>query len=164
MTTFYPVQPSISGAPQFTPTLDGNPYSVSVIWSLNGQRYYVNCSDLSGNLIFSRPLIETLPGLQIDALSYDELSGFSFVTTDQPHGYAIGSTISLTISGAVPDAYNGTSVMLATAPGTLSFPLSAAANPGPAMIGGALNYLISICAGYFQSTMVYRNGQFEISP
>ena len=164
MTTFYPVQQSTIGPPQFTATLDGNPYIVTVVWSLFGQRYYVNCFDLSGNLQFSRPLIESLPGLTISTLAFDELTGLVLGTTDQPHGYKIGSTTQLTISGASPDIYNGTFLVFAAGPSSFSFPLSVSSDPGAATAAGVLSYIISIAAGYFNSTLVYRQGQFEVSP
>jgi hypothetical protein len=131
---------------------------------LFGQRYYVFCYDSSGVQVFSRPLIESLPGIQIDVISYDELSGLAIVTTDQPHGFKIGSTSNLTIAGATPDTYDGTYWMLATGPTTLSFPLAVSSNPGQTTVGGTLSFIISMTAPYFNTTMVYRNGQFEVSP
>jgi hypothetical protein len=164
MTTYYSVQPSQTGAPQFTATLDGLQYTIQVKWVLFGQRYYVFCYNSSGVQVFSRPLIESLPGIQIDAISYDELSGLAIVATDQPHGFKIGSTTNLTIAGASPDTYNGTYWMLATGANTLSFPLSVSSNPGQTTVAGTLSFIISMTAAYFNSTMIYRNGQFEVSP
>ena len=56
MTTFTQFTPSVSKNFTFQPTLDGQVYSVVVTWSLFGQRWLVNCYDLSGNLKFARPL------------------------------------------------------------------------------------------------------------
>lgn len=56
MTTFTPFTPSVSKNFSFQPTLDGQVYSIAVTWSLFGQRWLVNCYDLSENLIFARPL------------------------------------------------------------------------------------------------------------
>ena len=56
MTTFTQFTPNVSQNFAFEPTLDGQVYSVVVTWSLFGQRWLVNCYDLSGTLIFARPL------------------------------------------------------------------------------------------------------------
>lgn len=56
MTTRTQFTPSVSQNFSFEPTLDGQVYNVVVTWSLFGQRWLVNCYDLSGTLIFARPL------------------------------------------------------------------------------------------------------------
>lgn len=56
MTTLFPFTPTVSQNYTFQPTLDGQVYNVEVTWSLFGQRWLVNCYDLSNNLIFARPL------------------------------------------------------------------------------------------------------------
>ncbi len=71
-------------------------------------------------------------------------------------------TLNLTIAEASPDAYNGTYSMLVDSPTTLNFAMTN--DPGTLVTSGTLSYLISLCAGYFTSTMVYRNTQFEVSP
>jgi hypothetical protein len=44
---------------QFQATLDGALYTVTITWNLQGQRYFFNIYDLSGNLIVSKPLISS---------------------------------------------------------------------------------------------------------
>lgn len=56
MTTLTQFTPSVSQNFTFQPTLDGQVYNIIVTWSLFGQRWYVNCYNLSGNLVFARPL------------------------------------------------------------------------------------------------------------
>lgn len=56
MTTLTQFAPSVSRNFTFQPTLDGQVYSIIVTWSLFGQRWLVNCYDLSGDLVFARPL------------------------------------------------------------------------------------------------------------
>ena len=56
MTTYTQFTPSVSQNFSFQPTLDGQVYNVVVTWSLFGQRWLVNCYDLSGALVFARPL------------------------------------------------------------------------------------------------------------
>lgn len=163
MTTF-PVAPSNTGPPQFTPTFDGDQYIVRVVWSLFGQRYYVSCYDLFGNLIFNVPLTESPTGVDIQTLDYDELSGLAEGVATGPHGFKTGSTTRLTIAGASPDIYNGTFLVLATGPTSFSFPLTVSSYPGPATMAGVLSFDISMSAGYFTSTLVYRNSSFVVSP
>jgi hypothetical protein len=63
MTTYIDFVPSIAAPFQFQPTLDGQLYSVLVPWNLYSQRYYVEVSDLSGNLICAIPQVGSpVPG------------------------------------------------------------------------------------------------------
>lgn len=164
MTTFYPVQRSLVGPPQFNPTFDDNQYVVSLRWSLFDQRYYVQCLDLVGTLIFYEPLIESPGGISIESLSYDTLQGVVNGTTNGPHGFKIGSTTRLTVSGTAPTDYNGSFLVLATGPDAFSYPLTVDTVPDPASVSGVLSFDISIAGDYFSSTLVFRNGQFEVSP
>lgn len=162
MTTYFPFTPSTQSVPQFQPTLDGTQYSATLTWSLFGQRYYVNLYTLSGTLVFCRPLIESLASLAIEDADWDPDTSTAQITTSVPHGYAPGASIELTIADMVPAAYNGLFLCLITGPDTFSYPVSI--DPGLATQTGDVSYLISMTAGYFDSTMVYRNGQFEINP
>ena len=65
MTTLYQFQPSPTSAFQFQPTFDGDTYTCTVTWNLFGQRWYVNCYDLSGNWIFTLPRIGSPDGYDI---------------------------------------------------------------------------------------------------
>jgi hypothetical protein len=56
MTTITAFTPNVSQNFAFEPTLDGQVYNVVITWSLFGQRWLVNCYDLSGVLVFARPL------------------------------------------------------------------------------------------------------------
>lgn len=57
MTTFVAFVPSLESAPQFQALFDGTPYNVTVTWNLFSQRYYINITDQSGNLILCIALI-----------------------------------------------------------------------------------------------------------
>ena len=163
MTTFFDFTPSLTAAPQFQPTLDGQQYTCVVTWNIYGQRFYVNCYALNGALVFSLPVIGSAVGINIQAISWS-LGGSVTLVTDVPHNYAIGSTMDLTVSGCVPIGYNGKMRCFATSPNTLVYNL--AANPGVNTTLGIVGYDISISAGYFSSTLVFReaNSQFEVSP
>ena len=158
----YPFIPSAGSPPQFTPTFDGEQYKVSVVWGLFGQRYYVTCVDMNGNSIYTQPLIESNPGLPIQSLAWNALQNIAQGTTASPHGYAVGATVMLTISGATPAQYNGTWEVLITGPSSFSYPAGFSSDPGPAQMSGTLSYNIDMNAAYFDTPLVYVNGSFVV--
>lgn len=163
MTTYFSFTPTTTPpAPSFQPVLDGATYTVSVNSNLFGQRYYLLCTDQSGNIVFNVPLITSLPSAPIENLTWDGASQTATVTTVNPHYFPLGSTLDLTIAGASPTSFNGTFPMLSTGQDTLTFPL--ASDPGQMTVAGTLSYLISMTKGYFSSTLIFRNSIFEVDP
>lgn len=163
MTTYFPFIPSNTVAPSFQPTLDGNVYTCIVVWSLFGQRFNLNCFDSSGNAIFTGiAVVDTVEGISINNITWDAASLTATLTTATPHNYKIGATINLTVEGAIPTGFDGAHLMLSTGPNTLTFPLSI--DPGTLTVPGVVSYLINLVGGYFNSTLIFRNGQFEVSP
>lgn len=162
MTTLFNFVQPPNSLYQFSPVLDGNTYSATVYWNYPGQRYYIQVTDLDGTLIFALPLIGSPTGYFIESIAWS--FGTVVVNTSMPHGYALGSTIDLTLVGCAPDVFNGLFRCLITAEDQFSYPL--AANPGIATALGQVNYDINIAAGYFNSTLIWRepNQQFEVSP
>ena len=163
MTTYYPFTPSNQGPFQFSPTLDGNTYNVIVTWSLFGRRYYVNVYDLARNLIVSLPMIGSPVGNLISGLTWS--NGTVEAVTATLHGYRLNTTVNLVISGAFPDAYNGT--VSAFISGRNMFQYDLEQDPGPATMTGSVIYNINLVAGYFTtSTLVFRQAsqQFEVTP
>ena len=69
MTTLFPFVPSNVAPFQFQPTFDGAHYTCTIKQNFFGQRYYVFCTDLSGNPIFTRPLIGSPPTYNINLLA-----------------------------------------------------------------------------------------------
>lgn len=59
MTTYVPVIINDNAAPPWSGqvTLDGNPYKITVIWNIAGQRWYVSIADSSGTVAWYGPLI-----------------------------------------------------------------------------------------------------------
>lgn len=161
MTTIFDFQPSSQQAFQFQPTLDGQVYNVIVTWNLYG-RYYVNIYGLGNNWIVTLPLLGSPSGINIQSLTWS--NGAVEVVSVVPHGFAVGATVGLTVSGAAPSAYDGFYSMLATSPTTLAYDLPA--DPGAATALGTVSYGISLTAGYFNSTLIFREAaqQFEVSP
>lgn len=162
MTTYYPFTPSAVAPFNFQPTLDGVVYNITVPWSLFGQRYYVNCYTQNGNLVFSVPLIGSVDGIHIQDVSW--ANGYVTVTLDEAHNFRVGATVKLTITGMTPAAYNGTFECMATSRNQFTYPLMA--DPGTESALGYAQYDVNIAAGYFTSTLVFResNQTFEVSP
>lgn len=162
MTTYYNFTPSVTGPYQFQPTLDGDVYNATVTWSLFGARYYINIYDLSGTLIVSQALIGSSVGVNIASVTW--ANDVATVVTATPHGYLIGSTANLTMTGATPVGYNGTFECIII--DNVSFKFDLTSVLGPVTIAGVVFYNISMTAGYFNSTLVFRPAtqQFKVSP
>ena len=155
--------PSTISAPSFRATLDGAQYTIVIVWAFFGNRYYASCYDQNNKLIFWTPIIESPIGLTIEALSWDPNAQIVTVTTMEPHGYPICAPVNLVIEGASPSGYAGAFLMTPTGQSTLTFPLTT--DPGIAVAFGTLCYYFNIAAGFFTtSTLIYRNGQFIVSP
>ena len=69
MTTFTQFTPPPASLFAFQPTLDGAVYSATVVWNLAGQRWYLQLTDLSGNLIVLLPLIGSPIGSDINLVA-----------------------------------------------------------------------------------------------
>lgn len=132
MTTFDFV-PSNVAPFEFSPILDGATYNCVVTWNVSGRRYYVSCYDLAGERVFSVPLIGSPGGVTLQSLSWD--SGVATAIALDPHGYPVGSTVRITISGATPAGYLGTFDALVVDEDAFAFAL--AADPGPTVEPGA---------------------------
>jgi hypothetical protein len=164
MTTITNFVPNNVAPFTWQPTLDGAVYTATVTWNLFGQRWYLNVFDLTGNPILTIALAGSPIGQSIASLTWDDLELVVDVVTETPHGYQIGQTVELTLSGNVPDTYNGVFECLITGDSEFTFPQ--ASDPGVNTALGAVAYNINLVAGYFESTLVYReaNQTFEVSP
>jgi hypothetical protein len=65
MTTFVNFVPSNTQPFQFQAILDGGAYTVVVRWNLFGQRYYLDISDINGELVLSIPMVGSPVGYDI---------------------------------------------------------------------------------------------------
>ena len=163
MTTFTNFQPSTVQPFQFSPTLDGQVYNATVPWLLFGARYYLRLTALNGTLVLQTALVGSPSGIALQSISW--ANGYAMATADVPHGYKVGRTVTLTISGASPAAYNGQVAAIITGPNTFSWALPT--DPGMATVFGMASYNINLVGGYFvTSTLVFRqrNQQFEVTP
>lgn len=162
MTTYFQFLPSNRKAQSFAPTFDGNIYNVTVYWNISAQRYYVNCKDLSGNLIFMVPLVGNSNPFQILSMIYDPLNQRVIAEVDEQYYLRIGRVLQANVINCVPNEYNGSGFLYVLSHNQIYYPL--ATDPGPATVLGVIDYLISMTKGYFQSTMIFRNGYFEVNP
>lgn len=164
MTAYVTFQPSSQAPFQFNATLDGQPYVVVVKWNLFGQRYYIQVQKTDGTPVINLPLIGSPPGKVIGAMSFDILTNLVTITTTLPHNLKIGWTYAVTISGCSPDDYNGAFRAFPINKTQLRVPL-AGFHTQPTAFGFVFTD-ISLTAGYFASTLVFRqqNQQFEINP
>ena len=165
----FPFTPSQTAQFQFQPTLDNEVYSATVPWSLFGARFYLSLTALQGALVWYGAVVGSPPSLSIESLSW--ANGIVSVQTAVPHGFKPASTISLTIDGCTPSAYNGLVAAMITGADTFSYLL--ASNPGAATVLGIADYRLNLLGGvpnengdYFSSTLLFRPSanQFETYP
>lgn len=171
MTTFVDFAPSAVASPPFSfqATLDQQTYNVAVTWNIFGQRWYVTITALDGTVILNTALVSSPTGIAIENLTWSE--GEATAMTAVPHGFRIGSIVTLTVAGADQAGYNGTFACLITGPSTFTYPVTT--NPGIASVFGTAQQNVNLVGGvpdengdYFTSTLVFRDEsqQFEISP
>lgn len=148
---------------QFNATLDGQVYLGLVPWGLFGRRYYLRLSGLDGTLIFNKALVASPGAMAIEALTW--VNGYVRVKTTLPHGYKVLDTVALTVTGCLPDLYNGRVRALITKRDEFIYPF--ADNLGAGTRFGLVSYDINLADGYFNmSTLIFREGsqQFEVTP
>lgn len=162
MTTIVRFQPTPRSPFSFQATLDGVVYTVIVTWNTFAQRWYVNVYDQNQILIVCTALVSTPDGQAIQSAAWS--AGEVTLNLVEPHGVQIGRAVRLSIQGILPDAYNGTHICVATASNQLTYALQA--DPGTVTVLGTAGTLISLVAGFFTSTLIYREttSSFEISP
>ena len=168
MTQLIPFTPAIApSSPPFQSqaTLDGNVYNFQVTWNPYSQCWYVDLIALDGTLVFHEPLIASDNPVPLAGLAWNaDDAGTVTATTAAPHVLPLGVPVDLTISLAVPTAYNGLYRVVATGPTTFTYPL--ADDPGIATVVGSWGREMSLTAGYFGSTMAYFPfaAQFVVRP
>ena len=162
MTTLTPFAPSPIAPFQFSPTLDRQTCISIVTWNTFGQRWYLNIYNQSQTLIVCTPVVSSPPTIPIAGITW--ANGTATLTTQTPHGYKFGRMVNITVSGCTPNAYNGSVQAFVTGASTLAYPITL--DPGPISLVGVVAYNISLVAGYFASTLVFREDTqtFEVSP
>jgi hypothetical protein len=150
VSTIVQFTPSSIQAFAFQATLGGAQYTVTILWNVFGQRYYIQVTDLSGNLIIFRAMTSSGPTI-ISQLSWS--NGVATVTTSLPHNVPVGWAVNINI-GQSNTGFDGDYQGLSTGPNTITYPL--AVNPlQSATITGNLNFLVNLIEGYIDDTLVF---------
>jgi hypothetical protein len=175
VTTITPFSPSSTANPpfQFQPTLDDAQYIVTTTFNIFGNRWYINVTDLSGNLLLTRPMIGSPPKTQA---SLTWANWMATASLDAPHNIPVGAVANVEVSDTGL-AYDGTWRAWAVDALTLAFTLQA--DPGQYGVTGNVNQDVNLLANtpssydgagnpltFFASTLVFRTGQqqFEVNP
>jgi hypothetical protein len=154
--------------------LDGDDYDVVITWNVSAQRYYVNIYGLDNSWIVTVPLIQTPPSRPIVSVVWDILRRVATVKMSDPSTWPVplstaglltppGTIVDYTLENFVPAVLNARWRSLQVDPVTFSFTL--VDDPGEITIVGSVARVINMIDGIFQiSTLVYRNGAFEVNP
>lgn len=173
MSTIIPFLPSNLFVPTFPVTLDGQDYEITVTWNVSAQRYYVNVYATDGTWIVTVPMVQSAPARAVNGLVYDPLRLVMTVELVAPPDWPvpIGSLGTFSPPGTVVDYYlenfdpavlNAKWRCLHINDVYFSFPL--ATNPGQINVLGSVSQYINMVGGLFDSTLIYRNGAFEVNP
>jgi hypothetical protein len=174
MTTVVPFIPSNLQAYEFPVKLDGGDYQIKITWNISAQRYYVNVYGNDGSWIITTPLVMSPPGRSIQLVKYNPFRLVLEVTMVSPEYWPIplspgglatapGTVIDYTLEGFNPTTYNGKFRGLHINGTQFTVPM--AVDPGPVVVIGHVSRDLNMVAGVFKtSTLVYRNGAFEIKP
>jgi hypothetical protein len=172
VTTIIPFIPSNIQAPTFPLTLDGKKCNAVITWNISSLRYFVNIYDSNGNWIITTALVSSPPARNAISAVYDPFLNIITVEMHIYSGWPIpyaglatkpGTMIDYTLEGFQPATYNGKFRCLHVLPLMFTFPM--ATDPGPLIILGTVSRLLNMVDPVMKvSSMVYRNGAFEISP
>lgn len=173
MTTIIPFLPSNLFPPTFQATFDGASYKVVVTFNISAQRYYINVYGQDNSWIITAPMIQTPPARAVEFLEYHNLRRVVHVQLVDPSQWAVplssagtnmapGTMADYTLENFTPDVFNGRFRCLHI--NDQHFEFSMPDDPGEALILGSVSRHLSMVEGTFNSTLIYRNGAFEVSP
>ena len=172
MTTIIPFLPSNIQTPSFKATLDTTDCTVKITWNVSAKRYYINVYDSNGIWIITTALVSSPPGRSVQSIIYDPFLSSMLVQFVDPSLWPIpasgpitlaGTMVDYTLEGFQPATYNGKFRCMHLDGLNFIFPMPQ--DPGPCVIQGKISRLLNMVATVFNtSTMVYRNGCFEINP
>jgi hypothetical protein len=173
MTTVIPFLPSDLVAPKFKVVLDGNNYDVLVTWNISAQRYYIDLYDLNGNWVVTTPLVQSPPSRSLASFIYNDIQRTATITMVDPSLWPVplssagtltppGTMVDYTLENFDPTSLNQTFRSMQINNLSFSFPL--ANDPGQINILGSVARYINMVGGLFNSTLIYRNGAFEVTP
>jgi hypothetical protein len=172
MTTIIPFLPSNIRTPSFDATFDGNPHKVVITWNVSSQRYFINVYSSTGTWIITTALVSSPPPRNVANAVYDPFLNAVNVMLVDPSLWSIpvggsltkpGTMIDYTLEGFQPNTYNGKFRCLHLNDTGFTFPMDT--DPGSLIVLGRVSRLLNMIDTVFEtSTMVYRNGFFEINP
>lgn len=174
MTIIIPFIPSNIITPTIPMNLDGENYTITVTWNVSAQRYYIDIYDQNKIWIITVPLVSSPPARNIQKAIYDPFLNSVMIRMVDPALWPVpvshaglvtppGTIIDYTLLGFSPDTYNGKFRCLHLDTITFTFPMPT--DPGPVGILGTVNRMLDMIEPVFNiSSLVYRNGAFEINP
>jgi hypothetical protein len=174
MTTVTPFLPSNIKPFSFNALLDAGNYQITVTWNVSAQRFYINVYGLDGSWVITVPLIASPPARPIASVKYDPFMNQVLVTMVDPSLWPVplapgglvtkpGAMIDYTLEYFQPTAYNGIFRGMHINETTFSYPM--ATDPGSVLILGSVSRKLNMVQGVFAiSSLIYRNGAFEIDP
>lgn len=168
MNVFTPFTPSATSAFTFQPSIAGTTYKCTVTWNIfrggNAsafEGYYVNLTDLSGNLVLCCPLIGGSPGLSA-ALTWadDATGGTATITAASPHNVPLAQVANVRVANT-GTPFDGLWQALSTGPTTLTYGLADPLQALPA--SGTLDIPVNLVAGVIAGFLYYHEDtlQFE---
>ncbi len=161
MSTLVDFVPSTIAAPSFQPTLNGTQYNATILYNQFERDYYLQLSDLSGNLIVFRSLTSSGPVLQA-TLSWASNVAMAACTTN--HNVPIATLANVLVS-QTGTAYDGSWQALAVSPTTFTYALTT--NPQqPAPLQCNLEFPLNLVQGYLSNCYLFyydATEQFEYS-
>jgi len=158
--TLFPFTPAIGQNMTFNPVLNGTTYSAIITWNVFGQRWYLNLSDSSGNLIISTAVVSSDDPYAIESISW--LNNVVTVTASNPHFLKLGTLVNLSLKGNSPDAYNGLFQCTVTGPNTFTYAMTS--NPGQSVTAGYFGGIVDLCVGQFTpSALVFYNNSSQFA-
>jgi len=173
MSTIIPFIPSNITTPQIDVTLDGNSCYILITWNVSAQRYYINIYDkATQGWIITVPLISSPPPRNLQSVRYDPFLSSVVAQLVDPSWWPIpsygpatppGLMVDYTLENFQPDTYNGKFRCMHIDSMTFTFPMPN--NPGPLVVMGRVNRILNMVESVMQtSTLIYRNGAFEVNP
>lgn len=174
MTTIIPFIPSNIRAPSIAVTLDGIDCTIRITFNVSAQRFYINVYDNNNNWLLTVPLISTPPGRKIENVVWNQFLGIVIVTLQDPSLWPVplshegvgtkpGQMIDYTLQGFQPSTFNGLFRGLHVNPITFTIPM--VNDPGLVTIMGSAHRFLNMVGSIFKtSTLIYRNGAFQVDP
>lgn len=145
----YPFQPNAGQNFVFNPTLDGNSYVATIVWNVFGQRWYLNLTDTSGNLIVYKAVVSSADPQPLASLAWS--AGIVTVSTVTPHGIPVGARANLLLQGDTPGGFDG--AQLVTSISADGFTYELGSDPGSSVQLGTCNGYVDLTAGLFKTSM-----------